>query len=44
MPTIYLKKELYDAIVTQHKEPSKFVNELVEKALKEEKTKKQKGG
>ena len=44
MPTIYLKKELYDAIVTKHQEPSKFVNEVVEKALKEERPKKQKGG
>lgn len=44
MPTIYLKKELYDAIVTKHQEPSKFVNEVVEKALKERPKKLKKGG
>jgi hypothetical protein len=35
MPTIYLKKSLYDRLVASHRDPSTFVNNLVEKALDE---------
>jgi hypothetical protein len=37
MPTIYLRKDLYDAIIKRGEEPTNFVNRVVEKALKEEK-------
>jgi len=33
MPIIYLKKELYDAIIRRGDEPSTFVNLTVEAAL-----------
>lgn len=39
MPTIYLRKDLYDSIIRQHKDPSTFVNKAVEAALKESKGK-----
>jgi len=35
MANIYLKKKLYDEIVRRGFEPTTFVNDSVEKALKE---------
>jgi hypothetical protein len=34
MPTVYLRKDLYDSIVRQRGDPSAFVNKVVEDALK----------
>jgi len=36
MPTIYIKKELYDEIIKKGEEPNKFINQAVEKELKKE--------
>ena len=36
MPTVYLRKDLYDAIIMHHNKVDAFVNRAVEKALKEE--------
>lgn len=35
MANIYLRKELYDRLVRRGFNPTEYVNELVEKALKE---------
>jgi len=35
MPALNLKKALYDELIRRGEEPTKFVNELVEKRLKE---------
>jgi len=37
MPSIYLKKNLYDTLVQREIDVTDFVNEVVEKKLKEEK-------
>ena len=36
MPMIYLKAELYDAIVKRGERPAKFTNDAVEEKLKKE--------
>lgn len=33
MPTVYLRKDLYDAIIMAKKEVNQFVNKVVEAAL-----------
>jgi predicted CopG family antitoxin len=38
MPTIYLRKDLYDKIVSMGKEVNSFVNKLVEENLKPKET------
>ena len=35
MPMIYMKKNLYDELVKRGLDPAKFVNQFVEKHLKE---------
>jgi len=35
MPTIYLRKDLYDKIIARHREVNSYVNKLVEKALQQ---------
>jgi len=35
MPTVYLRKDLYDKIVRMHREVNSYVNKLVEKALQQ---------
>lgn len=42
MPQIYLKTKYYDQMIRKHMNPNHYVNELVERALKEEKAKKEK--
>jgi len=34
LPVIYLRKDLYDALIKEGKVPGEVVNELVEKSLK----------
>lgn len=34
MPTVYLRKDLYDAIIQAKEEVNQFVNKVVEDALK----------
>ena len=34
MPTVYLRKDLYDAIIKARHEVNQFVNKVVEDALK----------
>ncbi len=36
MPNVYLRKDLYDRIAERGQDPRAFVNELVEKVLREE--------
>ena len=38
MPTIYLRKDLFDTIVKMGKEVNSFVNKVVEEALKQKET------
>jgi hypothetical protein len=33
MPMIYIRKELYDTLIKGGRDPSTFINELVEKSL-----------
>jgi hypothetical protein len=35
LPIVYLKKQSYDTLLKLDKDPGKFVNEVVERALKE---------
>ena len=35
MPTVYLRKDLYDRIVRMGNDPSSYVNKVVEKSLRE---------
>lgn len=45
MPTVYLRKDLYDAIIKAKQEVNQFVNKVVENALKpQEPAKEKKGG
>ena len=37
MPTVYLRKDLYDAIVKNGNNPSEFTNKQIEEALKPQK-------
>lgn len=34
MPTVYIRKDLYDTIVKSGNEPSEFTNRMIEEALK----------
>ena len=34
MPTIYLRKDIYDEIIKRGKDPTRFVNSVTEGALK----------
>ncbi|MDD5510433.1 MAG: hypothetical protein PHI12_06470 [Dehalococcoidales bacterium] len=36
MPTIYLRKDIYDELVKSGKDPNTYVNNTVEAALKKE--------
>lgn len=36
MPALNLKKELYDELIRRGIDPTKFVNEIVEKHIKDE--------
>ncbi len=36
MPTVYLRKELYDKIIQNHQDPNLVVNEAVEDAIRKE--------
>ena len=35
MPTVYLRKDLHEAIVLRHQDVNSFVNKVVEDALKQ---------
>ena len=35
MPTVYLRKDLHEAIVLKHEDVNNFVNRAVEEALKQ---------
>ena len=44
MPTVYLRKDLYDSIIKAKQEVNQFVNRVVEDALKPEQVAKERKG
>lgn len=40
IPQVYLKREIYDELILKHRNPTDYINNLAEKALKAEKEKK----